>query len=59
MYDLLANNLYVFSFLNELLELICLHIVKIFQALLFNINNFIYEVFLCNMNYFPLVYEVK
>ena len=35
-------------FLNELLSHICLHIVKWFQVLLFNISNSIYQVFLCD-----------
>ena len=38
-YDLLVNSLLVPLFLNELLEIICLHAVKCFQVLLSNINN--------------------
>ena len=38
-YDLYANSLKVALFLNELLELICLHTVKWFQVGLSNTNN--------------------
>ena len=45
--DLLANNLLVLLFLNEL-EFICLHTVKWLQVLLSNINNSIqYSSFVC------------
>ena len=44
------NSLYVTLFLNELLEFICLHTVKWFQVLLFNICNSIYQIFLSNTN---------
>ena len=44
------NSLLVTLFLNELLELICLHTVERFQVLLFCISNSIFQVFLCNIN---------
>ena len=44
------NSLLVTLFLNKWIAFICLHTVKWFQVLLFNISNSIYQVFWCNMN---------
>ena len=41
--------------LNELLEVICLHTVKRFQAFQYNIGYSIYQVFLSNTNNFHTV----
>ena len=46
-----VSELFVDNFIfNKLLELICLHIVKLFQVLMFNRSNFIHQVFLYNID---------
>ena len=51
------NNIYIYIyslqitlFLDDILELICLHTIKWFQVFLSNTNNSIYQVLQCNKN---------